>query len=104
MEVEGTALLSREITQLIRDEILGVVRSAKLGQTLEDSVLTALSGPTRVLPEGKTNLCSALTFLSHSSAAQKASCRVVPAIAAMEFLVAAGDVVDDIEDDDVPTP
>ena len=72
MEVEGTALLSREITQLIRDEILGVVRSAKLGQTLEDSVLTALSGPTRVLPEGKTNLCSALTFLSHSSAAQKA--------------------------------
>ena len=104
MEVEGTALLSREITQLIRDETLGVVRSAKLGQTLEDSVLTALSGPTRVLPEGKTNLCSAPTFLSHSSAAQKASCRVVPAIAAMEFLVAAGDVVDDIEDDDVPTP
>jgi geranylgeranyl pyrophosphate synthase len=71
---------------------------------LEDAVLEALGGPTRVLPEGKPNLCAALTYLSYCSAAREESLRVVPAVAAMEMLMAAGDLMDDIQDGEAALP
>jgi geranylgeranyl pyrophosphate synthase len=97
-------LLPACITRQVGDEILKFIREADLGEQLEDALIKALSGPTRVLPEGKTNLCAALTFLAYSSAAREESLRVTPAIVAMEMLLAASDVIDDIEDDEADHP
>jgi len=89
------------VTREIGAEILALVRAAQLGENLEGVVIKALSGPNRVLPEGKTSLCAALTSLSYSSASGVESIQVVPAVAAMEMLLAAYDIVDDIEDEEV---
>ena len=93
-----------DVARSIKDEILGIVRSARLSPAVEDAVLSALSGPTRVLPEGKSTRCAALTVRSCWSAAGAESAQAVPAAAAMEMLMAAGDVIDDIQDDEAALP
>ena len=97
-------MLATDVTHSIGDELLDVVRTARLSRGQEDAVLKALSGPTRVLPEGKANGCAALTLRSYSSVARTESDYVIPAVAAMEMLVAAGDVIDDIQDDESELP
>ncbi|MCI0438960.1 MAG: polyprenyl synthetase family protein [Chloroflexi bacterium] len=97
-------LLSSEITQGLKWEILDIVRRADLGANLEARIIEALGGKLRVLPEGKPGLCAAMTYLSYSSVAGKDSDEAEPAVAAMEMLLAAYDLVDDIEDDEVPIP
>ena len=97
-------LLPSNVTAAIKSELLDTVRAAHLGRELEDAVLGALGGPTRVLPEGKANQCAALTYLTYSSAACDDSLQVVPAVAAMEMLVATGDVIDDIQDGEAALP
>ncbi len=97
-------LLSPEITQGLKREILDIVRRAELGANLEARIVEALGGKLRVLPEGKPGLCAAMTYLSYSSAAGKDSDEAEPAVAAMEMLLAAYDLVDDMEDDEVPLP
>ena len=96
--VTRVPLLPVQVPRSVRRELLEIVRSAHLSTSSEHAILKALSGPTRVLPEGKPGLCAALTFLSYSSVAKEESLNVVPAVAAMEMLVAAGDVIDDIQD------
>ena len=59
--------LPTAIARSVRDELWGCVRDAHLSPQLENAVLEALGGPTRVLPEGKPNLCAALTYLSYCS-------------------------------------
>jgi geranylgeranyl pyrophosphate synthase len=88
----------------MKGEIYGTVQSSRLGGMLEHRILEALSGATRVLPEGKPNLCSAVTLLSYSSAGGKDLRQAIPAVVAMEMLVSAYDIVDDLEDDEVPLP
>ncbi|PKB71085.1 MAG: hypothetical protein BZY87_07490 [SAR202 cluster bacterium Io17-Chloro-G6] len=97
-------MLSAQTSELIRDEIVEIVSLADLGTGLRTSVLDALGGKTRVLPEGKPNLCSALILRSHVCAGGKDVSEVVPVVAAMEMLLAAYDVVDDLEDDELPLP
>lgn len=101
---KGPPLLSAEVTQAIRDELLGLVQGARLGVGLEGVALAALSGPSRVLPEGKPSLCAALTFLAFASAGRRESLEAVPAVAAMELLMAACELIDDIEDGEVAPP
>ena len=97
-------MLSTQTAEAVRNEIVGIVESADLGTGLRTSVLDALGGKTRVLPEGKPNMCSALTVLSHASAGGQDLSEVVPVVAAIEMLIAAGDVVDDLQDDELPLP
>ena len=97
-------LLPAELTRSIRQEILDIVGAAHLSHTAEHAVVSALSGPTRVLPEGKPSLRASLTFLSYSSAAGGPPDQVVPAVAAMEMLLATGDLIDDIQDDEADLP
>ena len=96
--------LSSEVTQTLKSELLTTVQAAHLGSGLGDAVLEALSGPTRVLPEGKASPCAALTFASYASVARGGSIAVIPAVAAMEMLLAAGDLIDDIQDGEAPLP
>ena len=88
----------------IKDEILDTLRKRDFSGRVEKDVLDALSGSARVLPEGKPSPCSAMVCLCYASAANKESDQVVPAAAAMEMLMAAGDLIDDIQDDEVPLP
>jgi len=97
-------MLSAQTSKSIRSEIIEIVDSADLGAGLRNSVLDALSSKTRVLPEGKPNLCSALMIRSHESAGGGDSSEIIPVVAAMEMLLAAGDILDDLEDDEVPLP
>ena len=98
VQAAAPPLLSSEVTQSLKGEIIGALEGARLGPGLGDAVLEALSGPTRVLPEGKTSPCAALTFAAYTSVAQGEAIAAVPAAAAMEMLLAAGDVIDDIQD------
>jgi geranylgeranyl pyrophosphate synthase len=104
LTAEPAPLLAPHVTSAIRNELLDIVRSARLSSSLQDAVLKALSGPTRVLPEGKPSACAALTLGSHSSAACEESLQAVPLIAAMEILTATGDFIDDIQDDEAAPP
>ena len=97
---EATPLLEEEITRQVREETLALVHSARLPRASEEAVIQALSGRTRVLPEGKASPFAALTFLSYWSAAGRASLRAVPAVVAMEMLMATGDLIDDVQDDE----
>lgn len=98
------ALFPGDVALAIREEIFNLVRCADLGGRLDHKVLEGLGGPTRVLPEGAPNLCSAVTLLSYASAGGKDFLQAVPAVAAMEMLVAAYDIIDDVEDDEAPLP
>ena len=104
--VQATAppVLSSEVTQTLKSELLATVQAARLGPELADAVLEALSGPTRVLPEGKASPSAALTFAAYTSVARGRSIAAVPAAAAMEMLLAAGDLIDDIQDGEAPLP
>jgi geranylgeranyl pyrophosphate synthase len=97
-------MLSVQTSESIRSEIVEIIHSADLGAGLQKSVLDALGSKTRVLPEGKPNLCSALIIRSHESAGGRDTSEIRPVVAAMEMLLAAYDVVDDLEDDEVPIP
>ena len=104
MKAAPAPLLSAHVTESIKEELLDTVRAAQLSRTSEDAVLTALGGPTRVLPEGKANLCAALTYLSYVSVAREEPLRIIPGVVAMEMLMAAGDLIDDIQDDEAGPP
>ena len=97
-------MLPVEVTGSAKADILGIVRAAHLSRTSEGAVLDALGGRSRVLPEGKPSPCAALTFLSFSSAAGDESLQATPAVAAMEMLMAAGDLIDDIQDGEAGLP
>ena len=94
-------LLPPSVAEAIRGELWDLLRSTPLGEGFQSPVVDHLSGPDRVLPEGKPNLCTALTFLSCASAGRGESMSAVPAAAAMELLAVAGDLVDDIQDGDL---
>jgi geranylgeranyl diphosphate synthase type I len=94
-------MLPGHVVRAIKGELLDVVRSAGLSQESERAILAHLSGPDRVLPEGKANLVAAVTLLSYASAARNLSLEAVPAAAAMEILAATGDLIDDIQDGDI---
>jgi geranylgeranyl diphosphate synthase type I len=94
-------MLPGHVVRAVKRELLDVVRSAALTQESEQAIVGYLSGPDRVLPEGKANLCTAVTLLSYASAAQNTSLVALPAAAAMEILAATGDLVDDIQDGDI---
>ena len=98
------ALLVAEVPASVKGETLDVVRAAALPKANEEPVLAALSGPTRVLPEGKFTPCAELTLLSYMGTGSEDWEPSVHAMAAMEFLMAAGDLIDDIEDDEAPFP
>ena len=104
MTVDHVHPLPREVAGSIRDELLNTVGAARLSEELKKTVLDALSGPTRILPEGKPNLCAALTTLSYVSASRRDASEVVPAAAAMEMLMAAGDLMDDLQDGEADLP
>lgn len=74
------------------------VDQSGLSRPLKDVVLRHLSGPKRVLPEGKETACASLTLLSFAATSQSDPRLAIPAAAAMEMLVAAGDVIDDLQD------
>ena len=94
-------MLPDHVVRAVKRELLDVVRSAALTQESGRVIVGHLSGPDRVLPEGKANLCTAVTLLSYASAAQNTSLMALPAAAAMEILAATGDLVDDIQDGDI---
>ena len=94
-------MLPGYVVDAVKRELWDVVRSATLTQKSERAIVGHLSGPDRVLPEGKANLCTAVTLMSYASAAQSTSLVAVPAVAAMEILAATGDLVDDIQDGDI---
>jgi competence protein ComQ len=98
------ALVPPLVSGAIRDQILEYVRQLQLSEVSEASLIKALSGSTRVLPEGKATPCSAMSYLAYVSAGGKSSDEVVPVAAAMEMLMAAYDVIDDIQDDEEPLP
>ena len=102
--VDPAGLLPIDLPRSIGDEILDTVHDARLSGPLEEAVLEALSGEARVLPEGKANGCVALTFATHSRATHEESLQVVPVAAAMEMLMAAGDIIDDVQDDEAELP
>ena len=94
-------MLPGHVVEAVKRELLDVVRSAALTQKSGQVLEGHLSGADRVLPEGKANLCTAVTLLSFASAAQNTSLMALPAAAAMEILAATGDLVDDIQDGDI---
>ena len=98
------ALVPPLVSSAIRDEILGTIRQFELSELSEASVISALNGSSRVLPEGKPTPCAATTYLAYVSAGGKEPSPVVPVAAAMEMLMAAYDVIDDIQDDEEPLP
>ena len=105
MTTETSELLLPSRTALaIRDEILDAVHRLHLTESTEGAVLEALSGSSRVLPDGKPTACSAMTYLAFESAGGQYPDQVVPNVAAMEMLMAAYDVIDDIQDDEEPLP
>ncbi|MDP6455665.1 MAG: polyprenyl synthetase family protein, partial [SAR202 cluster bacterium] len=83
---------------------MDTVRGLRLIESTKRSVLEALSGSSRVLPDGKPTACSAITYLAFESAGGQNPQQVVPNVAAMEMLMAAYDVIDDIQDDEEPLP
>lgn len=74
------------------------VEQSGLSRPLKDAVLKHLSGPKRVLPDGKATACASLTLLSFAATSQSDPRTAIPAAAAMEMLVAAGDIIDDLQD------
>jgi hypothetical protein len=98
------ALFPSLVSDAIGDEILGSIRRLKLSELSETSVIKALGGRSRVLPEGKPTPCAAMTYLAYISAGGESPEEVVPVAAAMEMLMAAYDVIDDIQDDEEPLP
>lgn len=96
--------LPKYVTDAIAAEVEDVVRSATLDSALERAVIRQLGGPNRVLPEGKANLCSAVTLLSSRSESPGEALAAVPAAAAMEMLMATGDLIDEIQDDEADLP
>jgi competence protein ComQ len=98
------ALIPPLIAGAIRDEILETIRRFELSDSSEASVIRALSGSSRVLPEGKPTPCAAMSYLAYVSAGGEKSEKVIPVAAAMEMLMAAYDVIDDIQDDEEPLP
>ncbi len=91
-------MLPQNIALAIRDEILDVVDSAQLVGDLRRLVTDQLSGHLKVLPEGKSTIFSVFVFNSYHSVSGSDDLDFVPAAAAIEFLIAAYDLVDDIED------
>jgi geranylgeranyl pyrophosphate synthase len=95
---------SSHIALAARGAILDVVEQGNLDSASASRVLSALQGSMRVLPEGKYNPIVALIDRCYAAVRGERSLVVAPAIAAMEMLMAAGDLIDDIEDGECELP
>lgn len=78
-----------------------LVRGFNLPGPVAEGVHASLSGPHRVLPEGKPRVFAELTLLSFACASDTDVSRAAPLAVATEALVAAGDLVDDLQDEEV---
>jgi len=71
-------------------------------EELRRLVLDALAKPGRLLARRRASIPVTLTLLSFSAAAQCEPTEAVQAAAAMELLMAAADLMDDVQDDEGP--
>ncbi len=86
----------------VADEVLLSVHQANVSEELRMLALETLAKPGRLLATEGASTPVALTLLSFASAAQREPTEIVPAAAAIEMLMAAGDLMDDVQDGEGP--
>ena len=94
---------SADVARVAR-EVRGLVARAHFSDEVRSRVLLHLGAKGRILHEGHAAPTSYLTLATFASAIHSGDpARAVPAAASMEFLMACGDLLDDVEDDEGPS-
>ncbi len=94
--------LGRGLLDLVAKHVSCSVEDAGLSAELRQLLVERLKSPGRLLSPKKGYLPIALTLLAFATVSQREPKEIAPAAAAIELLMAAGDLIDDVQDAEGP--